>query len=157
MSVHPWRSLTEGTSGQKWQDYNAWEYLSGGEVLSASQYLNFAPTSDPPTSGYIKIAQVLKNVDANNYQLTMYWDTGSGLVQSGSTVTVPASQVSSFGQYDTGCLVPGSSGNRYDAFGLMDFANEVPGSSGDIYFDEVRLYSYAMSPDDIAALTPNGE
>ncbi len=118
--------------------------------------MSFAPTSDPPTTGYIKIAQVLKNVGGGSYQATMYWDTGSGLVQLGNSVTIPESQVSSFGQYNTNDLVSASAGKRYDGFGIMDLTSTVPASMGSIYFEEVRLYAGAMGMGEINALAPTG-
>ncbi len=146
--------LSYGGSSAKWQGYDGWEFFSGGAVQSASQNLSFAPTSDPPTTGYIKIAQVLKNVGGGSYQLTMYWDTGSGAVQLGNSVTVPASQVSSFGQYNTNDLVNASGGLRYDGFGIMDLSTTVPASMGSIYFQEVRLYAGALGLGEINALAP---
>ncbi len=149
-------ALTYSGSSTKWQSYDAWEYLSGSSVESSNQYFSFAPTSDPPTTGYVKIAQVLKDVGAGSYQATMYWDTGSGLVQLGNSATIPESQVSSFGQYNTNDLVNAPAGKRYDGFGLMDLTSTVPTSMGSIYFEEVRLYAGAMGMGEINALVPTG-
>lgn len=136
-----------------WGGHRAWEYLDGGVVQTTSTWLSCGG-SDPPTDRFIKVALVVKQLDENTFEQSMYWDTGSGLAQIGSARTIPASQVNAFGQYDTDCLIDPSGGKRYDGFGIMDVALSVPQSAGQIVFEEVRLYASAMTPAEIAATTP---
>jgi len=139
-------------SNQKWRAYTGWEYWSGSAVVSTSSYFDYAATSNPPTDRYIKVAQVLKKIDASTYELRLYWDTGAGAVQIGNVISVPAGSVNAFGQYNTDCLASPSGGKRYDGFGIMDATYRVPASSGSVYFDEVRLYDGALSVAQIDAL-----
>lgn len=144
--------LWGGYSGQKWRSYRVWEYLNVGSLATGSRYLDFTATTSPPTDRYFKLAQVLKQIDPNTYQLAMYCDFGSGLVQAGSMLTVPASEVNAFGQSGSNCLVDPMGGPRYDGFGIMDNTWLAPTSAGSIYFDEIRIYSGALSAAEIAAL-----
>lgn len=139
------------SSSDKWRSYRRWEYVSGENVLSSSRYLSIGGV-EPPTDKWIKIAQVLHRVDASSYEVVMYWDTGTGLQQLGSGVIIPASEVSSFGQYDTYCLEGASGGKRYDGFGIMDSTSRVPAVSGSIYFEEIRLYPAALTVSEIESL-----
>ncbi|MGB9620454.1 MAG: hypothetical protein ACPL7K_08590, partial [Armatimonadota bacterium] len=127
--------------------------LDGGVLKTSSVWLSCGG-SDPPTDRFLKIAQVIRQVDENTFEQSMYWDTGAGLTQIGASVTIPASQVNAFGQYDTDCLVDPSGGKRYDGFGIMDVAMSVPQRAGQIVFDELRLYAGAMTPDEIAQVRP---
>ncbi|MHB9035888.1 MAG: hypothetical protein ACYC64_04425 [Armatimonadota bacterium] len=145
----------KATDNTNWTSNRVYEYLDSGSLISSTQWANVGGI-DPPTDRYIKIAQVLQWKDSLRSELTMYWDTGSGLVQIGTPQLVWNSQISTFGQCNTESLVPGApTGNlRYDGFGIMDYCWNVPQSAGQISFDEVRLYAGALSQSDIAALTP---
>jgi len=144
--------LWGGYSGQKWRSHRVWEYLSGSTLMTGSRYLDFAATANPPTDRYFKLAQVLKKVDANTYRLTMYSDVGTGLQQCGNALTISASEVNAFGQCGSDCLIDPSGGPRFDGLGIMDNTWTVPASSGSIYFDEIRLYAGALTPEEIEAL-----
>jgi len=82
----------------------------------------------------------------------MYCDTGAGLFQAGNTLTVAASEVNAFGQYGSNCLIDPSGGPRYDGLGIMDKTWTVPAGVGSIYFDEIRLYAGALTPEEIEML-----
>ncbi len=141
-----------GYSGQKWRSHRAWEYLNGGSPATGSRYLDFGATANPPNDHYLKLAQVLKQIDGDTYQITMYCDTGIGVTQLGNSLTVAASEVSAFGQCGSNCLANASGGPRYDGLGIMDNSWAVPASAGSIYFDEIRLYAGALTPAELEAL-----
>jgi hypothetical protein len=107
---------------------------------------------NPPSDSYIKIAQVLRRLDENTYELKLYCDTGTEVAQIGNTVSIPSGNVNAFGQYNTDCLIDPSGGKRYDWFGIMDATYRVPTTPGSIYFDEIRLYGGALSAAQIDAL-----
>lgn len=147
--------VMKATDDSNWHSYSSYEYLDGGALQSSAVWSPVGGV-DPPTDRFIKVAQVLRWKDPLSYEVVMYWDTGSGLVQIGVPQTVPNDTVSPFGQAGSECLVEGAPpGNpRYDGFGLMDVCWNVPQFAGEIRFDEVRLYAGAMNASDIQALTP---
>ncbi|MHB9038408.1 MAG: hypothetical protein ACYC64_17290 [Armatimonadota bacterium] len=137
--------LYGGYSGQKWRSYRTWE--TGYEYVDPG-----ASTAVPPADRTFKIAQVLKQRTDGNSDLTMYWDTGSGLVQLGSSKTVLAANVESFGQFGTNCISGHATGLRYDGFGIMDSMTRVPSTAGSICIEEIRLYGAALTSDEISEL-----
>jgi len=147
--------VMKATDNSNWNSLGAYEWMDAG-VLKSSTLWSTLGGVDPPTDRLIKIAQVLRWKDSLSYEAVMYWDTGSGLVQVGSPQVVWNSQVSSFGQSGSQCLVEGApAGNpRYDGFGIMDYCWNVPQSAGEIRFDEVRLYAGPLNASDIESLTP---
>ncbi|MGC8861704.1 MAG: sialate O-acetylesterase [Armatimonadota bacterium] len=147
--------VMKATDDSNWHSYGRYEYLDGG-ALQTSPVWSPVGGLDPPIDRFIKIAQVLRWKDPLSYEVVMYWDVGSGLVQIGQPQSVPSHMVSSFGQAGSECLVEGAPpGNpRYDGLGLMDVCWNVPQFPGEIRFDEVRLYAGAMSAADIDALAP---
>lgn len=142
------------TDSSNWGSDRLWEYVDGGGLTTGSSW-EITGGPQPPTDRFIKIAQVLRLVEGGDYELTNYWDIGSGLVQLGSPVAIPASEVNAFGQKGSDCIVDASGGPRYDGFGIMDWAWSVPQSAGQIEFDEVRLYANALDVADIDELVPD--
>lgn len=143
-----------GYSGEKWRGLRAWEYLSGGSLAVAGGYLDFGSAADPPADRTIKIAQVLRQSVTGSYDLAFYWDTGGGLSQVGTMLTVPESEVNAFGQFNTTCLVDPSGGKRYDGLGIMDVSYVVPSFPGSVIFEEIRLYGVALDELEIESLQP---
>ncbi len=129
--------------------------MSGGQLNHQSANQNYGTRTTPPTGSYVMIAQVIKKY-ASSYEALMYWNIGNGVTQIGTTEMLTSSQVSTWGQCGSQCLLTGApSGNqRYDGIGILDFCNNVPQSAGDIYFDEVRLYSGSMTASQLSTLTP---
>ncbi|MHB9035886.1 MAG: hypothetical protein ACYC64_04415 [Armatimonadota bacterium] len=146
--------VMKATDNWNWGSNRKYEYLNSGALTNTSTWAKNGGT-DPPTDRYIKLAQVIKYVDATQYQQLMYWDIGdgSGLVQISSAVSIPAANVNSFGQCNTDCLVDATGGKRYDGFGIMDYCWSLPQSAGEIDFDEVQLYSGALTQSEISSLT----
>ncbi|MEN6583797.1 MAG: hypothetical protein ABFD54_15230 [Armatimonadota bacterium] len=142
-----------------WRGSRKYEYMNGTTLTSSSPLYDSIEGATPSTTRLIKMAMVLRQVDENNYQDVIYWDTGDGLVQLGDAITIPAANINSYGQCGSECLVPGApTGNkRYDAFALMDSLSGSSTKTGNISFEEVRLYSGALTTSDITALSYNNQ
>jgi len=144
------RVVMKATDNNNW--YGNRVYETSGTTVGTQWAKNGG--SDPPTDRYIKLAQVVKVFDATKYEQVLYWDTGAGLVTVGaSNQTLWNAWMMPFGQYDTDCIPFPTGGKRYDAFGLMDYSWSTPQRAGEIDFDEVRVYSGALTAAEIGSLT----
>lgn len=111
---------------------------------------------DPPTDRVIKVAHTLSYFDETRYVSKFYVDyaDGNGLIELPGTGTVWNDFLNFWGQAGSDSVTYPAGGPRFDGIGLMDYSWQLQQSSGQIEFEEVRLYSGALSAAEIASLNP---
>lgn len=113
---------------------------------------------DPVADRMIKVVRTYKlnQADTRFFTSTFYVDynDGAGLIEIPTATLSWAVWANPWGQAGSDSLIYPAGGARYDGLGLMDYSWNIQQSAGQIEFDEVRVYSGALSVAEINALVP---
>ncbi|MCE5199725.1 MAG: hypothetical protein ABFD54_15225 [Armatimonadota bacterium] len=107
----------------------------------------------PATDKFIKMAWVCRQIDDANFEIKPYWDKGAGLVPaSNGSAIIAANKMYFYGQSGSANISSSCTGTRFDELDFPGFPWNSGTGAGNMIYDEVQLYSGAMTTDQINAL-----